>query len=170
MQATIDLRDTMTPDLRRLLGAISDRRGLHEAIGLGVVSLAARAFGDPAFRVSVWPLKRDGSPSTLRKSVTLWQSVRVTESGDTGVTTGSDREYAAIHQLGGRTKAHFIRPRNGKALWWPGAAHPVRGVRHPGSVIPARPFLPFLPDGRPSDAADEMVRDVVDSKVQAARR
>jgi phage gpG-like protein len=28
-------------------------------------------------------------------------------------------------------------------LWrsWPGAAHPVRVVKHPGSDIPARPFL-----------------------------
>lgn len=165
MQASVTATDTMSPALRALYGKANDKRGIHEAIGLGIVSLTARAFGDPAFRVSAWPPKKDGSPSTLRKSGTLWQSIRVTETGDAGVTVGSDRRYAAIHQLGGRTPARVIRPRNGKALWWPGAAHPVRSVNHPGSRIPARPFLPFFPDGKPSDKAREMVEDVVRAKL-----
>lgn len=54
---------------------------------------------------------------------------------------GTNKVYAAIHQFGGRTAARTIRPRQGKALYWPGAAHPVRVVKHPGSAIPARPFL-----------------------------
>jgi phage virion morphogenesis protein len=43
--------------------------------------------------------------------------------------------------IGGDTKAHTIRPKNKRALFWPGAAHPVRSVNHPGSHIPARPYL-----------------------------
>jgi hypothetical protein len=31
------------------------------------------------------------------------------------------------------TPAHEIRPRNKRALWWEGAAHPVPMVRHPGT-------------------------------------
>ena len=42
---------------------------------------------------------------------------------------------------GGKTKAHVIRPKVKRALFWPGAAHPVKKVNHPGSNIPARPFL-----------------------------
>lgn len=54
---------------------------------------------------------------------------------------GTNVAYAAIHQLGGRTRPHTIRPRRRRALAWPGAAHPVAKVEHPGSDIPARPFL-----------------------------
>lgn len=61
---------------------------------------------------------------------------------------GTNVEYAAIHQFGGRTPARTIVPRYGRALFWPGARHPVRRVRHPGSLIPARPFLGLDDDDR----------------------
>ena len=59
-----------------------------------------------------------------------------------GVSAGTAAIYAAIHQFGGKTKAHVIRPREKKALAWPGARHPVGAVKHPGSDIPARPYIP----------------------------
>ncbi|WP_433701781.1 hypothetical protein [Nocardiopsis sp. CA-288880] len=31
------------------------------------------------------------------------------------------------------TRPHIIRPRTAGVLWWPGAAHPVAMVRHPGT-------------------------------------
>ena len=31
------------------------------------------------------------------------------------------------------TRPHTILPKDKKALYWPGAAHPVRRVNHPGS-------------------------------------
>lgn len=34
---------------------------------------------------------------------------------------------------------HVITPRNKKALYWPGARHPVARVNHPGT--PVQPFL-----------------------------
>ena len=49
--------------------------------------------------------------------------------------------YAAIHEYGGRTAPHDIVPRNKKALYWAGAAHPVMIVHHPGSNFPERSFL-----------------------------
>ena len=70
----------------------------------------------------------------LRASITH----RVTGNA---VEVGTNVVYAAIHQLGGRTPPRTIRPRRKKALFFPGARHPVRSVRHPGSDIPARPFL-----------------------------
>ncbi len=39
--------------------------------------------------------------------------------------------YAIWIELG--TKAHIIRPKNKKALFWPGAAHPMSSVKHPGT-------------------------------------
>jgi hypothetical protein len=37
------------------------------------------------------------------------------------------------------TPPHVIRPSTKQALWWPGAAHPVRGVHHPGT--PEQAFM-----------------------------
>jgi len=53
------------------------------------------------------------------------------------VQVGTDVVYARAIEYG--TSPHTIYPRSKKALMWPGARHPVRSVRHPGS--PARPFL-----------------------------
>jgi phage gpG-like protein len=74
--------------------------------------------------------------STLRNSINFRALAR-------GVEGFTNVEYAAIHHLGGQTPAHEIRPRVKKALFWPGAAYPVKLVKHPGSKIPARPFLLF---------------------------
>lgn len=37
------------------------------------------------------------------------------------------------------TQPHEIRPRAAKALYWPGAKHPVASVHHPGT--PEQPFM-----------------------------
>jgi len=49
----------------------------------------------------------------------------------------SDKHYAIYVHEG--TAAHIIRPKNGQALMWPGAAHPYRVVHHPGTK--ANPFV-----------------------------
>lgn len=58
--------------------------------------------------------------------------------------------YGAIHEYGGRTKAHEIKVKNKKALHWiddTGADRFAIRVMHPGSDIPARPVLqPALKD------------------------
>lgn len=67
--------------------------------------------------------------------------VRVENQGLRG-TVGPDLDatpYALFVHEG--TDPHEIRPRNKKALWWPGAPgnHPWAKVMHPGTV--ANPFL-----------------------------
>ena len=49
----------------------------------------------------------------------------------------SNIKYAPGVEYG--TKAHIIRAKNKKALYWKGAKHPVKKVNHPGSK--AKPFL-----------------------------
>jgi hypothetical protein len=46
-------------------------------------------------------------------------------------TIGSDVPYAAFVHEG--TRPHDIVPRNARALFWAGAAHPVARVHHPGT-------------------------------------
>lgn len=88
-------------------------------------------------------VKREGGQTLsrsgiLRRSFTLPGAVVV---GNNRVSVGTNVKYAAIHQFGGKTAPHTIVPRKAKALFWPGAKHPVKSIKHPGSVIPARPFM-----------------------------
>ncbi|MEG2173142.1 MAG: phage virion morphogenesis protein [Desulfovibrionaceae bacterium] len=60
-------------------------------------------------------------------------------SDNSGAEVGSNWLYARIHELGGTTRAHTIRPVKKKALAFGNAV--VRSVNHPGSKIPARSVL-----------------------------
>lgn len=63
---------------------------------------------------------------------------RVDGSGRvSGITVGTNVSYAADVEYG--TAPHVILPKNRKALYWPGAAHPVSKVNHPGTK--AQPFM-----------------------------
>ena len=63
---------------------------------------------------------------------------RVDGSGRvSGITVGTNVSYAADVEYG--TAPHVILPKNKKALYWPGAAHPVARVNHPGTK--AKPFM-----------------------------
>lgn len=53
------------------------------------------------------------------------------------VTVGTNVNYAEHVEYG--TAPHRIYPRTRAALYWPGAAHPVAYVDHPGTA--AHPFL-----------------------------
>lgn len=65
----------------------------------------------------------------------------------------NNAEYAAIHEFGGRTSAHFIEAREADTLAFIGRDGNLvfrEVVFHPGSEIPARPFLsPALEDAVP---------------------
>ena len=50
-------------------------------------------------------------------------------------------EYATIQHEGGTIPPHVIRPKFKKALFWPGAAHPVKKVNHPGGTIRPTKFF-----------------------------
>src|SRR5258706_247497 len=70
------------------------------------------------------------------KGIVPWRTGFLVQSFRAEVTTGMLRwfptaSYAPHVQFG--TKPHVILPKNKKALYWPGAAHPVRKVNHPGS-------------------------------------
>lgn len=81
------------------------------------------------------PWKKGHKPSgqTLIASGLLLRSIRVAKAAQDGVEWGSNRIYAAIHQLGG-----VIRPVNGEGLRFriAGGFVTVKSV-----TIPARPYL-----------------------------
>ncbi|MDY6852011.1 MAG: phage virion morphogenesis protein [Thermodesulfobacteriota bacterium] len=133
--------------LSLLARRMTDMGPVMETIGEILADSVARNFREGrAPDGTPWrPGKRKGRGDrpvapTLVDTGRLRDSINYRAYGDR-VEAGTDLGYAAVHQFGGRTAAHIIRPRRKKALYWPGAAHPVRSVRHPGSIIPARPFL-----------------------------
>lgn len=75
----------------------------------------------------------------LRRSIE--QISRNQGGGSVELGLSSNKIYSRIQHEGGTIPPHVIRPRNAKALFWPGARHPVKKVNHPGGFIPATKFL-----------------------------
>ena len=84
--------------------------------------------------------KNAKSNLTSNKSVVTGHLRRgiATKIGDMEATIHtSNIKYASMVEKG--TRAHIIRPKSKKALYWKGASHPVKQVNHPGSK--AKPYL-----------------------------
>lgn len=73
------------------------------------------------------------------KTGTLVQTMQTEVNGMKGRVYPT-RNYALFVHEG--TRPHVILPKLKKALWWPGAAHPMRSVNHPGTR--ANPFMPRM--------------------------
>ena len=94
-----------------------------------------------------------GSPKILQDTGRLRQSVTsahgpnsIYRLSSTQLVLGTNLKYARIHQEGGTTGPVTIVPRRKKALHWINEAGQhvfAKKVNHPGSKIPARPFLIF---------------------------
>lgn len=78
------------------------------------------------------------------RSNRLRKSLRATKARIKGTAVisaiGTNVKYAAIHEFGGTTKPHTIKPRRKKALYFAagGRMVTVGKVNHPGSKIPRR--------------------------------
>ena len=69
-----------------------------------------------------------------------------TPTNDYTLHVGTNVEYAEVVEYGG-SRTYIIEPKEKKALYWKGAAHPVKRVVHPPN--PAFPFLrPAFDDNR----------------------
>jgi phage gpG-like protein len=146
-------RDDVSPAFAKLDVALHRLGPILEAVGLEIVSITQRAFSDASLRVAPWAPKRDGSAATLIQSGTLRQSIRITNIGDTTVTVGSDRVYAAIQQLGG-----VIEAKAGRKLRFTigGVTYFAQRVK-----IPERPFFPIDKAGNLSSLAQQKVAAVL---------
>jgi hypothetical protein len=70
------------------------------------------------------------------KGVVPWKTGFLAQTFKAELSTGMLRwfptaSYAPYVEFG--TAPHTILPKDKKALFWPGAAHPVRSVNHPGT-------------------------------------
>src|SRR5262249_14614796 len=76
------------------------------------------------------------------KGVVPWRTGFLVQSFMAELTSGMLRwfptaSYAGFVEFG--TKPHTILPKRAKALYWPGADHPVARVNHPGTK--SNPFM-----------------------------
>jgi phage virion morphogenesis protein len=129
------LRDALA-QLRRRLDDLTPAMSVIGRIVRASVVRNFEAGGRPRWPVSVRARREGGM--TLINSARLMRSVTAQASRDS-VAVGTNVAYAAIHQFGGRTGPRVIEPKKKKALRTPYGI--FRRVRHPGSKIPARPFL-----------------------------
>lgn len=156
-------------------------RGLAEAQAtIRALPAASKAAGEKFARKAgvvverFWKLHLSGPASGTRLGVrtgTLRSSIHHEEVSPGVVVVGTDKPYARIHEFGGQTRPHVIRPRTAKMLAWRGPEGMVfaRVVNHPGSKIPARPHRgPAVEAARP--ALDALARGAADEAVQAASR
>jgi phage gpG-like protein len=135
------LQKASAPNLQRIA----------HAGGKALAEIAKATFvkgADPATGAKWAPLKnprgplakKPGSTSpVLYDRGTLQKTISFNAFPDGSVIIGSNLVYSKIHQEGGKTGAHVIKPRHKKALAFKGIVR--RLIQHPGSDIPARPFL-----------------------------
>jgi phage gpG-like protein len=150
--------DEFTPFSHVLQRELTAPQRILNAIGTEVVLITQQAFKDESLRVSVWAPKRDGSPATLIKSGFLRFSIRITNIGDTTVTVGSDRIYAAIQQLGGT-----IVPKSKRVLVFSAGGTKVFAKK---VTIPPRPFFPIDAQGNLSAIARDRIAGVINDALR----
>lgn len=156
---------TMVGDRAVIAQLSSFRNGLHAALHRRITILVLQLERRVKLKLSGNVLNvRTGA---LRRSIQ--SDVRDSGQAITGrVFSTGDVKYAAIHEFGGRTKAHVIEAKNGKALRFAmgGAMVFAKRVNHPGSVMPERSFL------RSSlrEMRDEIVQSLSDAPAEAMRR
>lgn len=152
MSVKINIDDNdISEGLRRLQQLSGDTKSLMGQFAGMMATEAANAFNrqeDPATGEKWMPLspsyrllriQNNQGESILDCSGSLRNSI-TSSYGDDFAMVSTNKPYAAIHQFGGKTSPHVIRPKKKKALSIPHIG--VRkSVNHPGSVIPARPYF-----------------------------
>lgn len=140
--------------LTRLVHAMQDTTPLMAEMAALMADATTQAFDDEADPITgaKWPSLTPGYQRQkledrydglmLQRENTLKNSMHQ-EYGHLYARHGTNVTYAAIHCFGGITRAHWIRPRDKKALAWRkgGKSYVRRAVFHPGSEIPRRRFL-----------------------------
>jgi hypothetical protein len=106
----------------------------------GLNALVAKLREAPSIAAPILQRALSASQAILAKhtvkGVVPWRTGFLVQSFRAELTTGMLKwfptaNYAPFVEFG--TPPHVIVPKNAKALYWPGAQHPVRKVNHPGT-------------------------------------
>ena len=147
-------------ELSRLASGIADTTPLMRAISQTLMDQTEENFarqGRPAW-LGIKPRSGREGGKILQDSGRLAASI-TPDYGPDYAKVGTNVVYAAIHQLGGKTKPHAIHAKRAKALAFGGVFR--KSVNHPGSNIPARPFLPITAAGSLQPEAESAILEDV---------
>lgn len=109
------------------------------------------AGGRPAWKARI----SGGSHALLQKSSRLKDSIKDSHDSNNAIV-GTNVEYAAIHHFGGQTSPSSYMRKRTKSF-----GRFLKRVNHPGSKIPARPFMVLQPDDE--QALVDAVNDYLDA-------
>jgi hypothetical protein len=107
---------------------------------VGLSALIEKLQQAPSIAAPILQRALSASQAILAKYTTKdtvpWRTGFLAQTFRAQLTTGVLRwfptaSYAPYVEFG--TKPHTILPRDAKALYWPGAEHPVKRVNHPGT-------------------------------------
>lgn len=136
MRAEVSIRDGISGQIEKIMEIPNALTELAVVGAQVLVEQATAAFTRPNLRPAAWPERKDDKPHPLlQKSKMLIQSLVVAAESN-GAVIGSDRPYAAVHQLGSAKKN-----------------------------IPARPFFPFDESGGMTPQASRLVDAALRAKV-----
>lgn len=153
--------------LRAAVEKVSQPSALMRTVATELASVTAFNFlaqGRPRWLGLQHPSPKRSNGMILQSTGRLRDSI-VESFTDTSATIGTNVVYAAIHQFGGKTRPHVIRPKNKRALAFNGRV--VGKVNHPGSTIPARPFLPVDRQGNLQPEAVSGIESAVQEYLQS---
>lgn len=124
----------------RLLAKGADISGLMAQLGEDLTESSQARFDTGIGPDGIaWEALADGSGRTPLNLTHRMRGGIHPQSGPDWVEIRADAKQARWHQEG--TDPYEIRPREKKALAWPGGPGPRGVVHHPG--LPARPFIGF---------------------------
>lgn len=135
-EITITFPPELEKALQRMADRVRNRQPLLQEISERMYKAVMDNFEQEGRPVKWSPVSRTGK--ILQKDGHLVSSIGTYSDNDRAVV-GTNIIYARIQNQGGVTRPHVIRPKNKKALYFNGRF--AKQVNHPGSDIPARPFL-----------------------------
>jgi phage gpG-like protein len=93
------------------------------------------------------------------RSGILRMSINAQKAGPGRAVVASNVPYAAIHEFGGKTQPHIIKPKYKKWLHWVGKDGTERFsklVNHPGSNVPPRPYIRPAAEAKDTEIREKM--------------
>lgn len=133
-------RDSLSPDIRRRLARLKNKGPILRAVTDVLAETAKGAFNNPSLRPTPWAPLKSGAPATLRRDQLLARSPRTVGVTPRKAILGSDRRYAAVHQMGSNRKG-----------------------------IPARRYMPFV-GKKPTPLAVKRGAEAIRAKVGIGKR